>query len=119
MTASHSRTMLVEGRECSDVFRTFKHKVVGYSVYPNCVDNHCCLSYNRYLLDIVEHVACTIFEALLVPSTCKWVDIEVAVLIVQKDALVACSTIQSLVTLMVDLFSNQCYNKIQGQFNVL
>jgi hypothetical protein len=42
---------------------------------------------------IVEHVACTIFEALFEPSKCKWVDIEVAVLIAQKDALVACSTI--------------------------
>ena len=35
MTASHSRTMLVEGRECSDVVRTFKRRVVGGSVYPN------------------------------------------------------------------------------------
>jgi hypothetical protein len=55
---------------------------------------------------------------LFISSKCKWVDIEVAVLIAQKDALVACSTIQSLVTLTVDLFSNQCYNKIQGQLNV-
>jgi len=105
MTASHSRTMLVEGSERSDVVRTFKRKVVGYSVFPNCVDKQSCLSYNRYLLDIVEHVACTIFEALLVPSKCKWVDIEVAVLIAQKDALVACSTIQSLVKLVVDKFN--------------
>ena len=106
MTASHSRTMLVEGRECSDVFRTFKRKVVGYSVYPKLFDKQRRLSYNRYLLDIVEHVACTIFEALFEPSKCKWVDIEVAVLIAQKDALVACSTIQSLVTLLVDKFSS-------------
>lgn len=56
---------------------------------------------------------------LLLSSKCKWVDIEVAVLIAQKDALVACSTIQSLVTLKVDKFDNQCYNKIQGQLNVL
>lgn len=27
-TASHSRTMCLEGRECSDVFRTFKRKAV-------------------------------------------------------------------------------------------
>jgi hypothetical protein len=52
MIASHSRTMLVEGRECSDVFRTFKRKVVGRSVYPKCkktVDNKCVINYNRYL----------------------------------------------------------------------
>jgi hypothetical protein len=33
MTASHSRAMLVEGRECSLAFRTFKRRVVGGSVY--------------------------------------------------------------------------------------
>ena len=56
MAASHSRAMLVEGRECSDdVFRTFKRKVVGGSVYPKFIDKQRCLSYNRYLLDIVEH----------------------------------------------------------------
>jgi hypothetical protein len=69
------------------------------------VDNKFIVSYNTCLLGIVEHVACTIFEALFEPSKCKWVDIEVAVLIAQKDALVACSTIQSLVTLLVDLFN--------------
>ena len=42
---------------------------------------------------------------LFISSKCKWVDIEVAVLIAQKDALVACSTIQSLVTLVVDKFN--------------
>ncbi len=73
---------------------------------PNPVDNKSVVNYNTCLLGIVEHVACTIFEALLVPSKCKWVDIEVAVLIAQKDAVVACSTIQSLVTLEVDLFNN-------------
>jgi len=41
--------MLVEGRECSDVFRTFKRKVVGGSVYPNFIDKQRRLSYNRYL----------------------------------------------------------------------
>jgi hypothetical protein len=55
---------------------------------------------------------------LLLSSRCKWVDMKVAVLITQKDAVVACSTIQSLVTLVVDKFGNQCYNKIQGQLNV-
>jgi hypothetical protein len=55
MTASHSRTMLVEGRECSDAVHTFKRKVVGWSVYPKFIDKQRCLSYNRYLLDIVEH----------------------------------------------------------------
>jgi hypothetical protein len=50
--------MLVEGRECSDVFRTFKRRVVGGSVYPKLFDKQRRLSYNRYLLDIVEHVAC-------------------------------------------------------------
>ena len=93
MAASHSRAMLVEGRECSDAVCTFKRRVVGGSVYPNFIDKQRRLLYNRYLLDIVEHVACTIFEALFEPSKCKWVDIEVAVLIAQKDALVACSTI--------------------------
>lgn len=33
MTASHSRAMLVEGSECSDVLSTFKHQIVGCSVY--------------------------------------------------------------------------------------
>ena len=98
--------MLVEGSEHSDVVRTFKRRVVGRSVYPKLFDKQRRLLYNRYLLDIVEHVACTIFEALFEPSKCKWVDIEVAVLIAQKDALVACSTIQSLVKLVVDKFSN-------------
>ena len=98
----------------------FLHSVCGYkNLSKLVVDSYLIVSYNRYLLGIVEHVACTIFEALLVPSKCKWVDIEVAVPIAQKDALVACSTIQSLVTLVVDKFDNQCYNKIQGQLNVL
>jgi hypothetical protein len=56
MAASHSRTMLVEGSERSDVVRTFKRKVVGGSVYPIYVDKQRSLSYNRYLLDIVEHI---------------------------------------------------------------
>ena len=55
MAASHSRTMLVEGSEHSDVVRTFKRKVVGGSVYPKLFDKQRRLSYNRYLLDIVEH----------------------------------------------------------------
>ena len=58
-TASHSRAMLVEGRECSLAFRTFKRWVVGGSVYPKYVDKQSCLSYNRYLLDIVEHIGLT------------------------------------------------------------
>lgn len=44
--------MLVEGRECSDAVRTFKHKVVGYSVYPKrkkTVDSQLIVCYNRYL----------------------------------------------------------------------
>lgn len=85
----------------------FLHSVCGYkNLSKLVVDSYLIVSYNRYLLGIVEHVACTIFEALLVPSKCKWVDIEVAVPIAQKDAVVACSTIQSLVTLMVDKFNN-------------
>jgi len=59
MTASHSRAMLVEGRECSNVFRTFKRRVVGGSVYPNCVDKQRRLSYNTCLLGIVEHISPT------------------------------------------------------------
>jgi hypothetical protein len=51
--------MLVEGRECSLAFRTFKRWVVGGSVYPKYVDKQSCLSYNRYLLDIVEHIGLT------------------------------------------------------------
>jgi hypothetical protein len=50
--------MLVEGSEHSDVVRTFKRRVVGGSVYPNFIDKQRRLSYNRYLFDIVEHVAC-------------------------------------------------------------
>lgn len=52
MTASHSRAMLVEGRECSDAVRTFKHKVVGHSVFPKrkkTVDSQLIVCYNRYL----------------------------------------------------------------------
>jgi hypothetical protein len=56
MTASHSRTMLVEGSERSDVVRTFKRRVVGGSVYPKLFDKQRRLLYNRYLLDIVEHI---------------------------------------------------------------
>jgi hypothetical protein len=41
--------MLVEGRECSDAFCTFKRRVVGRSVYPNFIDKQRRLSYNRYL----------------------------------------------------------------------
>ena len=44
--------MLVEGRECSNVFRTFKHKIVGHSVFPKCkktVDSQLIVCYNRCL----------------------------------------------------------------------
>lgn len=53
MTASHSRAMLVEGRECCKVFRTFKHKIVGRSVFPKCkktVDNKSIVGYNTVWL---------------------------------------------------------------------
>lgn len=53
---------------------TFKLKAVGHTVFPKQVDNKFVVSYNRHLLDIVEHVACTILEALLVSNRCKWVD---------------------------------------------
>jgi hypothetical protein len=46
MTASHSRTMLVEGSERSFAFSTFKRRVVGGSVYPKLVDQQRRLSYN-------------------------------------------------------------------------
>jgi hypothetical protein len=49
MTASHSRTMLVEGSERSDVVRTFKRRVVGGSVYPKLFDKQRRLLYNRCL----------------------------------------------------------------------
>jgi len=52
MAASHSRTMLVEGSERSNVFSTFKRRVVGGSVYPKCkktVDNKCVINYNTCL----------------------------------------------------------------------
>ena len=63
-TASHSRAMCLEGSERGNVFSTFKHKVVGQQFIQKVVDNKFVVSYNRCLLDIVEHVACTIFEAL-------------------------------------------------------